>query len=46
VDEPVNGRDVSALVAALDQNVKRGLQEAVAGIEQYFATHPPNSAKP
>jgi ABC-type uncharacterized transport system auxiliary subunit len=44
-DEPVSGKDVSSLVAALDQNVKRGLQEAVAGIEQYFATHPPKSAK-
>lgn len=44
-DEPVNGKDVSAFVAAVDQSAERGLEEAVAGIERYFAAHPPKRAK-
>jgi len=41
-DEPVNGKEVEAVVEALDRNAQRGLQQVVAGIEQYFASHPPN----
>ncbi len=40
-DEPVNGKDVPAVVQALDRNVQRGLAQITAGIEQYFAAHPP-----
>jgi len=39
-DEPVSGKDVSAVVAALDRNVQRALTEVVAGLDQYFASHP------
>jgi ABC-type uncharacterized transport system auxiliary subunit len=38
-DEPVNGKDVSAVVAALDQNAQRGVNEAEASLSEYFATH-------
>jgi ABC-type uncharacterized transport system auxiliary subunit len=39
-DEPVSGKDVSAVVAALDQNAQRGISEAEASLNQYFAAHP------
>jgi ABC-type uncharacterized transport system auxiliary subunit len=39
-DEPVSGKDVSAVVAALDRNVQRAVAEVVAGLDQYFASHP------
>ena len=39
-DEPVNGKDVPAVVAALDRNVQRAVTEVVAGLDQYFASHP------
>lgn len=38
-DEPVSGKDVSALVAALDRNVQRAVAEVVSGLDQYFASH-------
>jgi ABC-type uncharacterized transport system auxiliary subunit len=38
-DEPVNGKDVSAVVAALDQNAQRGVSEAEASLNEYFAAH-------
>lgn len=40
-DEPANGKDVPAVVEALERNVQRGLQQVAAGLDQYFATHPP-----
>ena len=40
-DEPVASKDPAAVVAALDKNIHRGLEQAVAGIDQYFAAHPP-----
>jgi ABC-type uncharacterized transport system auxiliary subunit len=40
-DEQVNGKDVSAIVAALDHNVQNILGEVRSGLEQYFAAHPP-----
>jgi len=43
-DEPVTGKDAAAVVAALDKNIARGTQEAVASIEQYFAQNPPQPA--
>lgn len=39
-DEPVSGKDVSAVVAALNRNVQRGLNEFRASLEQYFSAHP------
>jgi ABC-type uncharacterized transport system auxiliary subunit len=38
-DEPVNGKDVSAVVAALDQNAQRCVSETEAGLNEYFAAH-------
>jgi cholesterol transport system auxiliary component len=43
-DEPVSSKDPAAVVAALDKNVERGLHEATASIDQYFAAHPPQPA--
>ena len=45
-DEPTSGKDVSAIVAALDKNVQQGVTEMRAGIEQYFTEHPPAQAAP
>jgi ABC-type uncharacterized transport system auxiliary subunit len=41
-DEPVAGKDVPAVVAALDRNVQNGLHEITASLEQYFVAqaHP------
>ncbi|PYT78334.1 MAG: hypothetical protein DMG40_20590 [Acidobacteria bacterium] len=39
-DEPVSGRDVSAVVAALNRNVQAALKEMLASLNQYFAGHP------
>jgi ABC-type uncharacterized transport system auxiliary subunit len=38
-DEPVSGKGVPALVAALDQNAQRGVSEAAASLNEYFAAH-------
>ena len=38
-DEPVDGKNVSAIVAALDRNVQSGLSEVRRGLDQYFSTH-------
>ena len=40
-DEPVQGKQVSAVVEALTRNVHAGLQQITAGLDQYFASHPP-----
>ncbi|MDP9337517.1 MAG: LPS assembly lipoprotein LptE [Acidobacteriota bacterium] len=37
-DEPVSGKDVPAMVAALDKNTQRAVGEVKAGLEQYFAS--------
>jgi ABC-type uncharacterized transport system auxiliary subunit len=39
-DEPVSGKNVPSVVAALDANVQRAVGEVVAGLDQYFASHP------
>src|SRR6202140_2098655 len=39
-DQPVNGRDVSAVVAAMDRDGQSGLGEALAGLDQFFTAHP------
>jgi ABC-type uncharacterized transport system auxiliary subunit len=38
-DEPVNEKDVSAVVAAMDRNVQNGLSEVLSGLDQYFSAH-------
>lgn len=40
-NEPVSGKDVSAVVAALNRNVQRATNEFTAGLMQYFSAHPP-----
>ena len=38
-DEPVDGKNVPAVVAALNRNVQSGLSEVLEGLVQYFSTH-------
>jgi len=38
-DEPVDGKGVSAVVAALNRNVLSGLNEVTEGLDQYFSSH-------
>jgi ABC-type uncharacterized transport system auxiliary subunit len=37
--EPVQTKEISAVVTALDLNLDRGLKEVVAGLDQYFAAN-------
>ena len=37
-DEPVSGKDVTAVVAALNRNVQSGLSEVTGGLDKYFST--------
>jgi ABC-type uncharacterized transport system auxiliary subunit len=37
-DEAVNGKDVSAVVAAMDRNVQSGLREVLEDLDKYFST--------
>ncbi len=39
-DEPSNGKDVAAVVAAMDRNVQRSAQEVEAGIQQALVAYP------
>jgi hypothetical protein len=39
----VNGKDVPAMVAALDHNVQRGVEEIKASLEQFFSSLPPSN---
>jgi len=41
-DEPVSGKDVSAVVAALNRSVQRGVNEFRSSLNQYFSAHPVN----
>ena len=38
-DEPVNGKDVSTVVAAMDRNVQNGLSEVLSSLDRYFSVH-------
>ena len=38
-DEPVDGKDVPAVVAALNRNVSSGLSELREGLDEYFSTN-------
>ena len=41
-DEPVNEKDISAVVAAMDRNAQRGMGEIKASLDQYFSTRASN----
>jgi len=45
-DEPSNGKEVGAVVAALDKNVQQGIAEFRASLDQYFVEHPPAQPAP
>ena len=45
-DEPVSGKEVGAIVAALDKNVQQAVAEFRASLDQYFAEHPPAQPAP
>ena len=38
--EPAQGKDIAAVVTALDTNLDHGLKEIVAGLNQYFSANP------
>jgi ABC-type uncharacterized transport system auxiliary subunit len=42
--EPVQGKEMSAIVSALDTNLDRGLKEVAAGLNQYFLSNPTTKA--
>jgi ABC-type uncharacterized transport system auxiliary subunit len=37
-DEPVDEKDVTAVVAALNRNVQNGLTEVIGSLDEYFST--------
>jgi ABC-type uncharacterized transport system auxiliary subunit len=43
-DEPVSGKNVTAVVAAMDRNVQTGLGEVMGSLEQYFSAHSQTTA--
>ena len=45
-DEPVSGKKVSAVVAALNRNVQHATSEFTAGLIEYFSAHPPAAPSP
>jgi ABC-type uncharacterized transport system auxiliary subunit len=45
-DEPVTGKEVGAVVAALDKNVQQAVAEFRGSLDQYFAEHPPAQPAP
>jgi ABC-type uncharacterized transport system auxiliary subunit len=44
-DEPVGAKTVTAVVEALDKNVRAGMQQLTSEMGQYFAEHPPAPAE-
>jgi ABC-type uncharacterized transport system auxiliary subunit len=38
--EPVQSKEISAVVAALDNNLQQGLAEVESGLKAYFSSHP------
>ncbi len=42
-EEPVSGKDISNLVEAMNKNAQRAIEQAVNGINDYFAKHPPKA---
>lgn len=43
-DEPVDGKSVPNVVAAMDRNVRAGMQHFTTDLVQHFANHPPQDA--
>jgi ABC-type uncharacterized transport system auxiliary subunit len=43
-DEPVDGKNVSAVATALDHNVQQCAKQVAAELQTYFAAHPQTSA--
>ena len=41
-DERVHGKDVSAVVEALDRNVQQTMGEVKSGLDQFFSAQQPN----
>lgn len=39
-DEPAEGKDINAVVAALDRNAQRGVNEVKSSLTDYFSAHP------
>jgi ABC-type uncharacterized transport system auxiliary subunit len=39
-DEPASGKDVAAIVAALDKNVQLAVKDVVQSLDGFFASHP------
>ncbi len=37
--EPVQGKEIADVVAALDHNLKQGVAEVSSGLDQYFSAH-------
>ena len=37
--EPANGKDITAVVAAMDRDVQSGISEIMGSLEQYFSEH-------
>ena len=37
-DEPVNGKDITAVVAALDRNAQSGMKEISQSLDEYFSS--------
>jgi ABC-type uncharacterized transport system auxiliary subunit len=40
-DEPVQGKKIVDVIAALNQNVDAGMSRLTSDLAQYFAAHPP-----
>jgi ABC-type uncharacterized transport system auxiliary subunit len=43
-DEPVDGKDVAAVVAAMNRNIQSGLSEVMDGLNEYFSMHTADSS--
>ena len=41
-DEPAGGKEISAVVAALDHNAQDAIADIRSGLERFFAAHPMN----
>lgn len=42
--EPVQGKEISDVVSALDHNLMRGLTEVTSGLDEYFSAHVPGKS--
>jgi cholesterol transport system auxiliary component len=40
--EPVQGKEIPDVVAALDRNLEQGLSQVESGLDAYFSAHPPH----